>query len=128
MFFWSIIDGLGADEELTLGSGFGDERPVAIHGFGDERPGAVFHGFGDERPSPLGVLVTDVGAVEAERMVDAADMGVKGEARDRGEASIILADFGGTSGGFPSVGALPARSRVLDGDRLSRWNGWDNDD
>lgn len=61
----------------------------------------ALHGLGDDRPSgaELGVLVTEVGAVEVGNEVLEADMGVKGEALGYGEPSFILADFGGTSGG-----------------------------
>jgi hypothetical protein len=78
----------------------------------------VVHGLGEERPSgaELGVLDTEVGAVEAPLMaVVDADMGVKGEARGCGEPSFILADFGGTSGGL-----LPDLSLALEVWRVSR--------
>ena len=80
-------------------------------------------GLGEERPSgmemgtaELGVVETEVGAVEADRrLVLEADMGVYGEARGWGELSVILADFGGTSGGV-----LPDRRRVPEGFRARR--------
>lgn len=80
-------------------------------------------GLGEERPSgmemgtaELGVVAIDVGAVEAERrLVLDADMGVYGEAREYGELSVILADFGGTSGGL-----LPDRRRVPEAFRVMR--------
>lgn len=77
-------------------------------GFGE---GPAFHGFGDERPSgaELGVLDTEVGAVEAESKVLDADIGVKGDALECGEPSFIRADFGGTSGGV-----LPDLSLVIE--------------
>jgi hypothetical protein len=70
--------------------------PIAL-GFGD---GPALHGFGDDRPSgaELGVLETEVGAVETRELVE-ADIGVKGDDLEDGEPSIIRADFGGTSGG-----------------------------
>lgn len=78
----------------------------------------VFHWFGEERPSSaeLGVLETEVGAVEAPAVVVVeADMGVKGEALAFGDPSIIRADLGGTSGGLESDLSL-----VLEVWRVSR--------
>lgn len=49
----------------------------------------------------FGVVARDVVAVER-LVVEADDIGVKGEPLECGEASIILADFGGTSGGMLS--------------------------
>ena len=85
---------------------------------------------GEERPSgmeigmtELGVAAIDVGPVEAERrLVLEADMGVYGDAREYGELSIILADFGGTSGGV-----LPDRRRVPEDFRVMRWI-WEGED
>ncbi len=89
-------------------------------------------GWGEERPSgtealeaaELGMLETAVKAVEADkRLVLDADMGVYGEAREKGEFSVILADFGGTSGGV-----LPDRRREPDSFWVMRWTGAGEDE
>jgi hypothetical protein len=82
---------------------------VADQGLGDERPSGAENGRAD-RGVGVGVGVTERGAVdEVEERRLLVDEGVKGEARGCGEPSVILADFGGTSGGV-----LPDLRRVLE--------------
>ena len=85
------VDGVGVMER----TGWGEERPSGIKALGT---------------AEFGVLETAVEALEADkRLAVDADMGVYGEAREKGEFSVILADFGGTSGGV-----LPDRRREPD--------------
>jgi hypothetical protein len=83
---------------------------VADQGLGDERPSGAESGKAD-RGVGVGVGVTDRGAVDEveERRLLVDEKGVKGEARGCGEPSVILADFGGTSGGV-----LPDLRRVVE--------------
>lgn len=92
-----------------MAAGLG-ETP-ALHGFGDDRPSGAELG-----TTELGVLDTEVGAVEVNNEVLEADIGVNGEALGCGEPSIILVDLGGTSGGVE-----PDLSLVVELCLINRW-------
>jgi hypothetical protein len=102
---WELVVVLGDDAAVVADKGLGEERPSGAENGRAERGVGV--GVGVRERPPVDE------AEERRLLVD--DIGVKGEARGCGELSVILADFGGTSGGV-----LPDLRRVLEDFRRRR--------